>query len=59
MSSGFEEHGMNMVPQGPEEELVGEIKEEDTPEIMDTLRSLRAEIRRCKEDNAYIVREQA
>lgn len=58
MNTIFEQYCVNKTQQGPEEEFVGKMKEEENLELMDTLRSLRAEIRDYKEDNKNIVREQ-
>lgn len=49
---------MNMTMQGPEEESTGTMKEEETPKLMNTLITLRVEIRSCNLENENIVREQ-
>lgn len=57
MSNKFEQYNLNKTQQGPKEELVGKMNEEDNPELMDTLISLRDVIRSWKEDNKNIFRE--
>lgn len=50
-------YDVNRIQQGPKEESVGKMKEQDIPKLMETLRSLRDEIISCKEDNENIIRE--